>query len=149
MPGFTDPFRSQTFYIEFSPHFTGAVLKVSGLAYEREVKTVEQATSSGRIIINQLPGKYMPATLTITKAITSNKGFWEWRKKVLEMTDISKIRVNGTITAYDYANGNVTMQWHVVNAWPSRIKGPTLNVEADSAQEEIEICYEELKQVEG
>jgi len=145
---FTDPFRSQTFYIEFSPHFKGPILKVAGLAYEREVNTVQQATSSGKIILNQLPGKYMPATLTITKAITDNKGFWDWRKKVLEMTDITSVRVNGTITAYDYANGEATMKWNVVNAWPSRIKGPVLNIEADAAQEEIEICYEELKQVE-
>lgn len=145
----TDPFRSQTFYIEFSPHFSGPVLKVSGIAYEREVKTVQQATNTGKIIINQLPGKYMPATLTITKAITSNKGFWDWRKKVLEVKDISSVRVNGTITAYDYSNGEATLKWNVINAWPSRIKGPVLNVEADAAQEEIEICYEAIEQVEG
>jgi phage tail-like protein len=149
MPGPTDPFRAQTFYIEFAPHFSGPVLKVAGLAYEREVKTIEQATRDGKIIINQLPGNYKPATLTITKAITSNKGFWEWRKKVLEMKDISSVRVNGTITAYDYANNTSTLKWNVINAWPSRIKGPVLNVDGDAAQEEVEICFEVLSQAEG
>jgi phage tail-like protein len=144
----TDPFRAQVFYIEFQPYFSGPVLKVTGMSYEREVKTIEQATSQGRIILNQLPGNYKPGTLTITKAITANKGFWEWRKKVLEVKDISAIRVNGSVTAYDTSNGQATMVWNVINAWPSRIKGPTLNISGDSAQEEIEICYEELKQAE-
>lgn len=145
----SDPFRSQTFYLELGSVFSGPVLKITGLTYEREVKTVQQATKDGKIIINQLPGKYMPATITITKAVTSNKGLWEWRKKVLEMQDISKVRINGTITAYDYANNTATLKWNIINAWPSRIKGPILNIEADAAQEEIEICYEELKQAEG
>jgi phage tail-like protein len=144
----TDPFRSQTFYIEFAPHFKGTVLKVTGLAYEREVMTVQQTTAGGKIILNQLVGKYKPATLTITKAITSNKGFWEWRKKVLEVKDIGSVRVNGSITAYDYANDTATMHWDIIGAWPSRIKGPEVNIDANAAHEEIEICYEELKQVE-
>lgn len=144
----TDPFRTQTFYLEIEPHFSGSVLKVVGLGYERETKKVQQAIPSGMIIINQLPGKYKPGVLTIHKAITSNKGFWEWRKQVLEVTDMSEVRVNGSIAAYDYANGVAVMKWNIINAWPSRIKGPVLNIEADIAIEEIDLCYEELQQAE-
>lgn len=149
MPGVSDPFRTQTFYLDLGTVFKGPVLKITGLSYEREVKSVQQATKDGKLIINQLPGKYKPATLTIHKAVTVNKGFWDWRKKVLEVTDIASVRLNGTITAYDYANNVATLKWNIINAWPSRIKGPVLNVEADAAIEEIEICYEELKQVEA
>lgn len=149
MPGATDPFRSQTFYLDLGTVFKGPVLKITGLSYEREVKSVQQATKDGRLIINQLPGKYKPATLTIHKALTVDKGFWTWRKKVLDAKDIASIRLNGTITAYDYANELATMKWHIIGAWPSRIKGPVINAEAEAAMEEIEICYETLKQVEA
>lgn len=145
----SDPFRSQTFYLELGGVFNGPLLKIMGLTYEREVKTVQQATAGGKIIINQLPGKYMPATITIHKAITSHKGFWDWRKKVLDGEDIAKIRVNGTISVHSKAITGAVLKWNLVNAWPSRIKGPVLDIQADAAHEEIEICYEELQQVEG
>ncbi|PDW02496.1 phage tail protein [Candidatus Viridilinea mediisalina] len=145
----TDPFRSQTFYLEIEPHFSGAVLKVTGLSYELETKKVQQAIPSGMIIINQLPGKYKPGVLTIHKAVTASKGFWDWRKQVLEVTDMSEVRANGSITAYDYANGGATLTWNIINAWPSRIKGPVLNIAADIAIEEIDLCYEQLEQAAG
>jgi phage tail-like protein len=148
MPGFTDPFRVQTFYIEFAPHFTGNVLKVSGLSYEREVKEVMQATREGRILINKIPARYKAGTITITKAVTKNKGFWDWRAKVMDGKDIASVRVNGSITVYDNANDGVTIKWDVINAWPMRIKGPTINAEGETTQEEIELCYEMLKQAE-
>ncbi|RRR73459.1 MAG: phage tail protein [Candidatus Viridilinea halotolerans] len=144
----TDPFRTQTFYLEIEPHFSGAVLKVMGLGYEREAKKVHQAIPSGMIMINQLPGNYKPGVLTIHKAVTANKGFWDWRKKVLEVTDMSEVRVNATITAYDYANGGAKIKWNLLNVWPSRIKGPVLNIAADIAIEEVDLCYEQLQQSE-
>ncbi|NTV62396.1 MAG: phage tail protein [Oscillochloris sp.] len=146
--GKIDPFRVQTFYIDFPPHFKGTVLKVTGLAYEREVKNIQQAKPNGTIIINQIPGKYMPGTITITKVVTANKGLWDWRSKVLSMNSAGDIRVDGSITAYDMANNKAPIKWNVMRAWPSRIKGPMINIEADTAQEEIEICYAELKQAE-
>jgi len=146
MPGHTDPFRAQTFYIEFGKHFSGPVLKVVGLAYEREVKTVQQTIKDGKVMINQLGGKYMPAILTIHKAVTKDKGFWDWRQQVLDVSDMSKVRVPGSITVYDYANGKATLKWNIIGAWPSRIKGPIINIEAEAAIEEIDICYEQLEQ---
>lgn len=145
----TDPFRSQSFYLDLGSVFKGPILKITGLNYEREVKTVYQANKDGRTIINQLPGKYKPATITINKSVTAHKGFWDWRKKVLEMTDIAKVRQNGTITVYDFANNSATLKWHIIGAWPSRIKGPILDAKGEAVFEEIEICYEQLQQVEG
>ncbi|NNJ13579.1 phage tail protein [Chloroflexales bacterium ZM16-3] len=149
MPDTTDPFRSQVFYIEFEPYFKGAVLKVSGLSYEREVKQISQSVKDGKIIFCQLPGKYKPGTITITKAVTADKGLWDWRQKVTEVQNMGDVRVNGSITVYDTSNGNATLVWNVLKAWPSQIKGPTINISADVAEEEIELCYEELMQVEG
>jgi phage tail-like protein len=148
MPKFTDPFRVQTFYIEFAPYFKGNAIKVSGLSYEREVKQVMQTTRSGTILINQIPARYKAGSITITKVVTKNKGLWDWRAKVMDGKDISQVRVNGTITVYDIANDSVDIKWDVINAWPMRIKGPTINASGDTTQEEIELCYEVLKQAE-
>jgi len=140
-----DPFRSQTFYLDLGSVFSGPILKVTGLGYEREVKTVQQAMKNGQTIVNALPGRYTPKTLTVHKAITTNKGFWDWRKKVLSEGNIASTRVNGTVEVTG-DNGS-TLRWNIINAWPNRIKGPMLDVSGDKAYEEIEICYERLEQV--
>lgn len=138
-----DPFRAQTFYVELGNYFKGPVLKVSGLSYEREVKTHNQNQGSGRVIMSSAPGPYKPGTLTITKAVSKHKELWEWRKRVLTEGKIDKLRVNGTVTVY--GDNNSVMRWNVNGAWPSRIKGPKLDINSDKATEEIEICYQELE----
>jgi phage tail-like protein len=137
-----DPFRAQTFYLELGTHFSGPVMKVTGLSYERDVKTHQQNQSGGKTIISSAPGPYKPGTLTVTKAVSKNMGLWKWRKQVLTEGKIDKLRVNGTVTVY--GDNNSTMKWHVNGAWPTRIKGPKLDINSDKATEEIEICYQEL-----
>jgi phage tail-like protein len=141
-----DPFRAQSFYLDLGSIYRGPILKISGLGQEREVKTIQQATTNGRTIINSLPGRYTPKTLTVQKAITADKGFWDWRKKVLADGDISKVRTNGTVEVS--GDGGATLRWNLLGVWPSRIKGPMLDVAGDKAYEEIELCYETLEQVE-
>lgn len=139
-----DPFRAQTFYLDLGTVFNGPILKISGLAYEREVKTVHQAMKDGKTILSALPGRYTPKTLTVHKAITKDKGFWEWRKKVLTERDVAKVRVNGTVEVQ--GDSGASIKWNIINAWPCRIKGPMLDVAGDKAYEEIEICYERIEQ---
>lgn len=137
-----DPFRAQTFYLELSGVYKGPILKVTGLSYEREVKTKNQTMGKGKILLSSVPGPYKPATITVHKAVSTDIGFWKWRKQLLEQQDITKVRKPGTITVT--GDGGAVLEWHLTNAWPSRIKGPTLDVGSDKAIEEIEICYQEL-----
>lgn len=139
-----DPFRAQSFYLDLGNIYQGPILKVSGLAYERETKTVNQALKGAKTQMNTIPGKYKPATLTIQKAVTNNTKIWDWRKKVLTERDITKVRINATIVVT--GEGGKEMRWDIINVWPSRIKGPTLDANGDKAIEEIELCYEEIKQ---
>jgi phage tail-like protein len=138
-----DPFRTQSFYIELSGVFKGPIIKVTGLSYEREVKTKQQAKAGGMTVINAVPGRYKPATITVHKLVSSDKGFWDWRKQALTDRSLKKVRRHGTVEVI--GDGGVTLKWEIINAWPSRIKGPTLDVASDKAVEEIEICYEQLK----
>lgn len=137
-----DPFRAQTFYLDLSGVYQGPILKVTGLTYEREVKTKNQSFGDGKILLSSVPGQYKPGTLTVHKAVSKERGFWQWRKRLLTERDITKVRVNGTVRVT--GDGGVVLEWHLTNAWPSRIKGPTLDVGSDKAIEEIEICYQEL-----
>lgn len=109
-----DPFRAQTFYLDLGSVFSGPILKITGLGYEREVQTVQQALKDGKTIINALPGRYTPKTLTVHKAITANKGFWEWRKKALSANDIASVRVNGTVEVI--GENSATLRWNIINA---------------------------------
>lgn len=137
-----DPFRAQSFYLDLGEHFSGPVMKVSGLTYERDVKTHQQSSKDGKVIISSSPGPYKPGTLTITKAVSKNMGLWKWRKRVLTEGKIDKLRVPGSVIVY--GDNDTVMRWNVIGAWPSRIKGPKLDINSDKATEEIEICYQEL-----
>lgn len=137
-----DPFRAQTFYLDLGGVYQGPILKITGLTYEREVKTKNQSLGQGKILLSSVPGQYKPGTLTVHKAVSTDRGFWEWRKKVLTEANIAKVRVNGTVEVMGDAGKSI--KWDIVNAWPSRIKGPTLDIASDKAIEEIEICYQEL-----
>lgn len=141
-----DPFRAQSFYLDLGNIYQGPILKVTGLGYEREVKTMQQALKDGKTIINALPGRYQPKMITVHKAVTVNKGFWEWRGKVLEQGDIAGVRTNGTVIVNGF--GGSSLKWNIIGAWPCRIKGPMLDVAGDKAYEEIEICYERMEQAE-
>lgn len=147
MPEATDPFRAQAFYLDLGSVFKGPILKISGLAYEREVKTVQQALPDGKTVINALPGRYTPGTLTVHKAITADKGFWDWRTKTLNAKGLGEVRVNGTVEVVGYDGGS--LRWNLINAWPTRIKGPMLDMAGDKAYEEIEICYERMEQAQS
>jgi phage tail-like protein len=138
-----DPFRAQSFYLDLGGIYEGPILKVTGLAYEREPTTVQQAVRGAKTQMNTVVGKYKPATLTIQKAVTNNTKIWDWRKKVLTERDITKVRTNASLIVE--GEGGKTMRWEIINVWPSRIKGPTLDANGNKAIEEIELCYEEIK----
>ena len=141
-----DPFRAQSFYLDLGSIYQGPILKVSGLSYEREVTNSTQSIKGAKSQMNAVIGKYKPGALTIQKAVTNNTAIWDWRKRVLEKRDISKERINATLIVQ--GEGNTTMKWNIINVWPSRIKGPTLDANGTKATEEIELCYEEIKQAE-
>lgn len=138
-----DPFRAQSFYLDLGAIYQGPILKVSGLTYERETKTVNQAIKGAKTQMNTVVGKYKPGTLTIQKAVTNNTKIWDWRKRVLAGRNISKERIHATITVQ--GDGESTLKWNITGVWPSRIKGPTLDANGDKAIEEIELCYESIK----
>jgi phage tail-like protein len=137
-----DPFRAQSFYLDLGTIYQGPILKVSGISYERETKTINQAIQGAKTQMNTVVGKYKPGTITIQKAVTNNTKIWDWRKRVLSQRNISKERINATLIVQ--GDGDTTIRWNINKVWPSRIKGPTLDANGDKAIEEVELCYEEI-----
>jgi phage tail-like protein len=71
---------------------------------------------------------------------------WQWRKLV-EQGKIDEARKNGTITMYNQ-QGEPVARWNFINAWPSKLTGPSANASNNEvAIEELEITHEGYERV--
>ncbi len=143
---FPDPFVSAWFAIEFQNQITGAFRECSGLGSENEVIESRSSGPDGRIIIKKIPGNMKWNNITLKRGITDTMDMWEWRALV-EEGKIDEARKNGAIVMYSHA-GMPIARWEFVNAWPSKLTGPTANATANEvAIEELEITHEGYKRV--
>jgi phage tail-like protein len=66
---------------------------------------------------------------------------WKWRALV-EQGKIAEARKNGSIVMFD-TTGKEIARWNLVNAWPSKLTGPTANATNNEVGiEELEIVHE-------
>jgi phage tail-like protein len=89
------------------------------------------------------PGRLKWQDVTLKRGITDNMEIWKWRQ-LIEEGQIEKARSNGSIVmmSQDYKD---VARWDFVNAWPSKVSGPS--VKADSNEigvEEVVIVHEGL-----
>ena len=84
--------------------------------------------------------------ITLKRGITDAMDMWKWRQ-VVEEGKIDQARKNGSIVMFNQ-QGKEVARWDFVNAWPSKITGPTANANANEiAIEEMEIVHEGYKRV--
>lgn len=141
-----DPFVSAWFAIEFQGQISGAFRECSGLGSENEVIESKASGPDGRIIIKKIPGNMKWNNITLKRGITDTIDMWEWRALV-EDGKVNEARKNGAIVMYSH-DGKPVARWEFVNAWPSKLTGPTANATANEvAIEELEITHEGYKRV--
>ena len=79
--------------------------------------------------------------VTLKRGVTDSMDLWEWRKMV-EDGRIDEARKDGSIVLYDAAGDEIS-RFSFVRGWPSKWKGPDVNVTGnDVAIEEISIAHE-------
>lgn len=146
MPDVKDSFLAPWFAIEFQGSVGGAFKECSGLGSENDVVENKMAGEKGKFIIKQQPGNLKWSPITLKQGITDNMDMWKWRELV-EEGKIVDARKNGSVILYS-ADGIEIARWNFVNAWPSKISGPSINAGAnDVAIEELTLVHEGYKRV--
>lgn len=139
-----DPVVSTWFKIEFQGAVSGAFREVSGFGSETEIVESKFTTPDGKAGFKKIPGRTKFTDITLKRGITSALDMWKWRQQV-EEGKIDDARKNGTITMFN-SQGEAIAKWDLVNAWPSKLSGPTANATANEVGiEELVITHEGYK----
>lgn len=141
-----DPLISAWFGVEFQGQVVGAFRECTGLGSEHQIVEYKASGPKGEFIIKKVPGRIKWNNITLKRGITDAMDMWKWRKQV-EDGKVTDARKNGTITMYDQA-GTALAKWNFINAWPSKINGPSTNANTnDVAIEEMELTHEGYERV--
>jgi phage tail-like protein len=136
-----DPLASFNFVLELEGALAGYFTEVSGIGSENEIIEHKVVDPNGKELVQKFPGRLKFEDVSLKRGITSDMKIWEWRQLVVEGS-LSDARKNCTITMLDRAYQPVAI-WHFLNAWPSKVTGPSLNAEGnDVGVEEITITHE-------
>ncbi len=136
-----DPLVSAWFGLEFQGVVTGAFRECTGLGSENEVVEYKASAAKGEMVIKKVPGRLKWNNITLKRGITDTMDMWKWRKLV-EQGDMTAARKNGTVTMFNQKNEPIA-KWDFVNAWPSKLTGPSANAANNEvAIEELEITHE-------
>ncbi|HKW21023.1 MAG TPA: phage tail protein, partial [Ktedonobacterales bacterium] len=94
----------------------------------------------------KVPGRMKWNNITLKRGITDAMDMWQWRKMV-EQGKIDDARKNGSIIMYSQ-DGTEVARWNFINAWPSKLTGPSANAgNNEVAIEELEITHEGYERV--
>jgi phage tail-like protein len=141
-----DPLISAFFTIDFGGTVAGAFRECSGLGSENEVVEYKASGDKGKFIMKKVPGRMKWNNITLKRGITDTMDMWKWRGQV-EEGKVEDARKNGSIVMHDQ-KGNSIARWDFVNAWPSKITGPSANATNNEVGiEELEITHEGYKRV--
>jgi phage tail-like protein len=151
MAGETDPVVSYPFsvvidsvVVDRGVNASGRFTGVSGLQGENDVVVDRRVVGDGKELVQMIPGRVRWSEIIFTKGVTLDMGFWVWRAMVVE-GKIEDARANMTVTMYD-RNSTAVMHWNFLNAWPSKLSGPSLDSgSGDFALEEMIVQHEGMK----
>jgi phage tail-like protein len=141
-----DPLVSAWFGVEFQGQVVGAFRECSGLGSENEVVEYKASGPKGEYVVKKVPGRMKWNNVTLKRGITSEMDMWKWRKLV-EQGKMTDARKNGSIVMFSQ-EGSEIARWNFINAWPSKLTGPTANATSNEVGiEELEITHEGYERV--
>lgn len=140
--GATWPMPKFRFEVDLGTELKGvAFQEVSGMDVENQV--IEYRKSNSPLFSTEkMPGLVKYGNITMKRGIFVNDNiFWDWHAEI-KMNLIKRRTV--LIKLLD-ETGNVTMQWQLDNAWPTKISSTDLKSEGNEvAIDTLEIAHEQL-----
>jgi phage tail-like protein len=146
MPGAVDTSREDPligfhFALDVQGEIAGYFTEVSGIGSETEVIEQKVVNEKGVETVLKIPGRLKWGDITLKRGITSNLDLWKWRKMV-EDGKVKDARRNGSIIMYDQELKEQA-RWNFLQAWPSKISGPTPKAEGNEISlEELTLVHE-------
>lgn len=140
--GATWPLPKFRFEVDLGTELKGVGFQeVSGMDVENQV--IEYRKSNSPLFSTEkMPGLVKYGNITMKRGIFVNDNvFWDWHAEI-KMNLIKRRTV--LIKLLD-ESGNVTMQWQLDNAWPTKISSTDLKSEGNEvAIDTLEIAHEQL-----
>lgn len=141
------PMPKFRFEVDLGPQMKAiAFQEVSGM--EQEVQIIEYRASNSPLFSTiKMPGIAKYGNVTMKRGVFPNdSSFWAWMDQI-NMNTI--VRGTVVIRLLD-EQGAATMQWQLLNAWPTKITGTDLKVDGNEvAVDSIEIAHEQLVVISG
>lgn len=124
----------------------GFFTECSGIGSESEVTDHKAVDSGGKPFVQKEPGRMKWTDVSLKRGITNTMDVWDWRQQVVE-GKIKDARKNCSIIMYSL-DGTAVARWDFVNAWPSKVTGPSLKADSnDLGVEEMTIVHEGMTRV--
>lgn len=140
--GATWPMPKFRFEVDLGTELKGvAFQEVSGMEVENQV--IEYRKSNSNLFSTEkMPGITKYGNVTMKRGVFVNDNmFWDWHAQI-SMNTIPRRTV--LIKLLD-EKGEVTMQWQLNNAWPTKISSTNLKSDANEvAVDTLVIAYEQL-----
>jgi phage tail-like protein len=140
----SDPLVAFVFRLEIEGKLAGYFTECSGIGSENDVIRQKIVDVNGHEAEQVLPGRLKWTDVTLKRGITAKMDIWDWRTQVIKGT-LGDARAPVSIILCDRDYTDVA-RWDFVNAWPSKVSGPT--VKADSNElgiEEVVIVHEGME----
>ena len=137
----SDPLIGFNYRLEIEGKLAGYFTEVSGIGSEHEIVEHKVVDDNGREIVQKIPGRLKWENVTLKRGITDAMDIWDWRKLV-EDGKMGDARTNCSIIMMD-RNYEDVARWDFVEAWPSKVSGPS--VKSDSNEfgvEEVTLVHE-------
>ena len=141
-----DPLTGFHFALEVQDQIAGYFTECSGIGSENEIITHNVVSAKGVEVVLKIPGRLKWGDITLKRGITSSMDLWEWRKLV-EDGDVEGARRDGSIVMFDQ-HLKERARWNFMQAWPSKISGPTPKADGNEITlEEITIVHEYITRI--
>ena len=132
-----DPHSGFRFRLEIDGINQAQFNECSGLVAEIDVIEYREGGEPTRV--RKLAGLTKYGNVTLKWGVTSSMELYNWFRDAVN-GDIQRRTV--VIRLQDVAGDDVAA-WEILQAWPCRMTGPTLNaVDGGVAMEELELCHE-------
>ena len=141
----SDPLIGFQFRLEIGNKLAGYFTECNGIGSEHEIID-HKVVADGHEIIQKIPGRLKWTEITLKRGITDDMNIWEWRSKV-EAGKMKDARTNCSIIMMD-RNYEDAARWDFVNAWPSKVTGPSMKSDSNEfGVEEVVLQHEGVKRV--
>lgn len=138
----TWPLTKFRFEVDFGAELKGiAFQEVSGMDAESQVIEYRKGNKPG-FSTKKMPGITKYGNITMKRGLfINNNAFWNWYQQIKMNTITRQIVIIKLLDGI----GNVTMQWTLHNAWPTKITSTDMKSDGNEvAIDTIEIAHEQM-----